>query len=261
MKAQKPIILAHRGFSSKYPENTLLSFKQALNAGADGWECDVQKTKDGKFVIIHDDTVDRVSKQKGSIKDMALKDVKNVRLDKKQAIPELEMMLKLLPENKFLNLELKADTITPIDCPFLYRILRNYREPDNLLISSFNIRLLDFFREKKIPVGLLIGQNVRETGVFRFFRTAFHVDPDYFNFPVEALKGTNRLIAYPLIKFLKARGNKLAFWVVNNEQDLDLCLPLADILMTDDPEWLNGVIGKRSLSPVQTEPLTRLPHK
>ena len=50
-----PKLLAHRGYSAKYPENTLLAFKKAFEKKADGIECDLQKSKDNKFVIIHDD--------------------------------------------------------------------------------------------------------------------------------------------------------------------------------------------------------------
>ncbi len=47
-------IQAHRGFSEIYPENTLLSFQEAVHAGADGIEMDIRRTADGVFVVIHD---------------------------------------------------------------------------------------------------------------------------------------------------------------------------------------------------------------
>ena len=52
---------AHRGFSGKYPENTMLAFKKALEAGADGIELDVQMTKDGQVVVIHDRSEEHTS--------------------------------------------------------------------------------------------------------------------------------------------------------------------------------------------------------
>ena len=52
---------AHRGFSGKYPENTMLAFQKAIEVGADGIELDVQLTKDGEVVIIHDETIDRTT--------------------------------------------------------------------------------------------------------------------------------------------------------------------------------------------------------
>ena len=63
---------AHRGYSGKYPENTMLAFRKAVEAGADGIELDVQLTKDGVPVIIHDELVDRTTDGKGLVKDMSL---------------------------------------------------------------------------------------------------------------------------------------------------------------------------------------------
>ena len=58
---------AHRGFSGKYPENTMLAFQKAIEVGADGIELDVQLTKDGEVVIIHDETIDRTTDGKGYV--------------------------------------------------------------------------------------------------------------------------------------------------------------------------------------------------
>ena len=55
---------AHRGFSGKYPENTILAFQKALEEGVDGIELDVQLTSDGELVIIHDERVDRTTNGK-----------------------------------------------------------------------------------------------------------------------------------------------------------------------------------------------------
>ena len=60
---------AHRGFSGKYPENTMLAFEKAIEIGADGAELDVQLTKDGEVVIIHDETIDRTTDGKGYVVD------------------------------------------------------------------------------------------------------------------------------------------------------------------------------------------------
>ena len=54
-------LFGHRGYSGKYPENTLLAFQKAIEAGADGIELDVQFSKDGKLVVIHDETLDRTT--------------------------------------------------------------------------------------------------------------------------------------------------------------------------------------------------------
>jgi glycerophosphoryl diester phosphodiesterase len=66
---KKVLNIAHRGFSGKYPENTMLAFKKAVEEKCDGIETDLNVTKDGVIVICHDETVDRTTNDKGYIKD------------------------------------------------------------------------------------------------------------------------------------------------------------------------------------------------
>ncbi len=70
---------AHRGAAGLAPENTLAAFRMALELGADGTEMDLQLTRDGVVVVIHDDTVDRTTDGRGRIGDLTLAEVK--RLD------------------------------------------------------------------------------------------------------------------------------------------------------------------------------------
>ena len=69
-------IFAHRGYSGKYPENTILAFKKALDIGVDGIELDVHKSKDGKLVVIHDEDIKSTFDGEGLIKDYTLKELK-----------------------------------------------------------------------------------------------------------------------------------------------------------------------------------------
>ena len=70
---------AHRGFSGKYPENTILAFQKAIEVGADGIELDVQLTKDGEVVIIHDETIDRTTDGKGYVVDYTYEELSKFR--------------------------------------------------------------------------------------------------------------------------------------------------------------------------------------
>ena len=69
---------AHRGFSGKYPENTMLAFRKALECGADGIEMDVQLTKDGELVVIHDERVDRTTNGTGNVRDYTLEELQKL---------------------------------------------------------------------------------------------------------------------------------------------------------------------------------------
>ena len=71
-------IWAHRGASAYAPENTLEAIELALRMGADGIELDVHRTRDGKLVVIHDETVDRTSNGSGYVKDMTCAELKKL---------------------------------------------------------------------------------------------------------------------------------------------------------------------------------------
>ena len=74
--AQSPLIIAHRGASGYEPENTLRSFKRALDMGADMIELDVFVCKSGELVVIHDDTLDRTTNGSGEVQAFTLEQLK-----------------------------------------------------------------------------------------------------------------------------------------------------------------------------------------
>jgi glycerophosphoryl diester phosphodiesterase len=74
-----PVVIGHRGYRTKYPENTLSSFAAAIAAGADMIELDVTLSRDRKLVVIHDDTLNRTTSGFGPVHDMNLQELK--RLD------------------------------------------------------------------------------------------------------------------------------------------------------------------------------------
>jgi len=69
-------IQAHRGNSGHAPENTLAAFRSAIGATADGIECDIHLTRDGRFVVCHDDTIDRTSTGTGEIAAMDFEELR-----------------------------------------------------------------------------------------------------------------------------------------------------------------------------------------
>ncbi|NQX82774.1 MAG: hypothetical protein HRT66_12405 [Flavobacteriaceae bacterium] len=74
-------IIAHRGFSSIAPENTLTAFSKAIDSGADYFELDVHKTKNDSIVVIHDSSVDKTSfYKKGEVADMTYQELINIKV-------------------------------------------------------------------------------------------------------------------------------------------------------------------------------------
>ncbi|MBN8209124.1 glycerophosphodiester phosphodiesterase [Bacillus sp. NTK071] len=140
-------IFGHRGSSGTHPENTLISFQAANKAGANGIELDVQLTKDGVPVVIHDERVDRTTNGVGWVKDYLYENL--IRLDAGHAfssrfqgtpIPSLDEVLEWITSTSLsLNIELKTGYVSyeGIEDKVL-ALLNHYQLKDRCIISSFN---------------------------------------------------------------------------------------------------------------------------
>ena len=116
-----PLIVAHRGLLNHAPENTLANFRACLELRL-GFEFDVEKTKDGQLVCIHDDTVDRTTNGTGKVSEMILEEIRRLDagswFDSKFAsekVPTVEEVLKLVAEYQhhdvLLAVDLKAEGV------------------------------------------------------------------------------------------------------------------------------------------------------
>ncbi|MGH7889016.1 MAG: glycerophosphodiester phosphodiesterase [Thermodesulfobacteriota bacterium] len=99
--------IAHRGASAYEPENTLRSFRRAIDMGAEMMELDVRLSSDGHLVIIHDKRVDRTTNGKGLVRDMTLGDLKKLDAGKGEKIPTFEEVVDLAKGKIKLVVELK----------------------------------------------------------------------------------------------------------------------------------------------------------
>jgi glycerophosphoryl diester phosphodiesterase len=107
-----PQIIAHRGGSANAPENTLAAFRNAITQGVDWLEFDVQMTKDGALVVIHDETVDRTTDGTGAVRDLTLEQIRSLDAGQGEKVPTFEEVLelaktngvKILPETKSAHL-------------------------------------------------------------------------------------------------------------------------------------------------------------
>jgi len=100
-----PLILGHRGFSSKHLENSLEAFRAALAAGMDGFELDAQPTRDGVSMVLHDEDLVRTAEGGGLLR--AMKSTELPKLRNGEAVPRLSDVLEL--PAKLINVELKGE--------------------------------------------------------------------------------------------------------------------------------------------------------
>ncbi|WP_461864248.1 glycerophosphodiester phosphodiesterase family protein [Thermococcus sp.] len=230
------LLLGHRGFMSKYPENSILAFVEAINSGADGVELDVWLTRDGKAVIMHDESIDRTSSMKGSQKEMTLEELKRANLGMGQNIPTLEEVFEVLPEDALINVEIKdIDAVEEA-----LRITKEFNALDRVMISSFNIEALKKVRglNGRIRIGLLIDS---EKTVPMIPRLKDELGLWSLNVPLEAIPLLGIEKTLQALRWARSLGLKIALWAENDElfyrnDNLLRLKGLFDIVITNDVE-------------------------
>ena len=139
-------VWAHRGASGYKPENTLEAFELAIRQGADGIELDVHTSADGELIVIHDETVDRVTDGTGLIKDMTLAQLKELKVSTPAEpngiyrVPTLAEVLDLMrTTDMMVNIELKNSIcFYPGMEEKILKLVKEMNMEDQLIYSSFN---------------------------------------------------------------------------------------------------------------------------
>ena len=105
-------IIAHRGFSASYPENTLLAFKKAIEIGVDGIETDLRLSRDDKAIIFHDDNLKRITGIDNLPEALSVDELKELNAGDGESIPTLVDLLQLANKQVTLILEIKYNPST-----------------------------------------------------------------------------------------------------------------------------------------------------
>lgn len=216
---KKVKVWAHRGASGYVPENTLEAFEEAAKMQADGIELDVQLTKDGELVVIHDETVDRVSDGNGYVRDYTLAELK--ALDVSRPIPDyrtvrIPTLAEVLELIKGTDMEINIECKTGI---FYYpgleekvvRLVQDMGMTERIWCSSFNhesvCRVKALCPEMKC--GFLLGDVIIDVAGYAKSHNMQALHPAVYHLQDE--------------KFIeKAKQNNLAVhvWTVNEEAQI-----------------------------------------
>lgn len=151
----KMIVFGHRGAKGECPENTVASFRHAIDVGVNGIELDVQLSKDGKLVVIHDTDVDRTTNGNGKVSNYTSKELKllDARADfpdcyKNVYIPRLKEVLDLIKEIPNIQIEIKCDAEDELKdiCILLLKVIDEYKLGNNVVITSFIPEALEIIK-------------------------------------------------------------------------------------------------------------------
>jgi glycerophosphoryl diester phosphodiesterase len=220
-----PLVIAHRGDSAHRPENTLVSFQSALDVGADLVELDVQRTRDGHVVVLHDVTVDRTTDGNGKITDLTLAQIRAFSAGyserfgsqyAKEKIPTLGEALALLRGRTRVMIEIKKESVGADDSDdgieaLTVEEVRRVRMAADVVLISFERRAL--LRCKARAPEMKRGQLFYRAEPEDVVAIAKEVETDL----VMPEKG---MLSETLREQVRAAGINMATWVVDDPAEL-----------------------------------------
>ena len=267
-----PAIVAHRGARSVAPENTLLSAQRAYDFHADQWELDVQETKDGELVVIHDPNFMLTSNAEQfypmrffwKVKNFTLAEIKRLdagswflkkdpfgeikngtvtaaeqELIVNEPFPTLREALQFTKDKDwFVNVEIKDVSGTPGDADIVQKTVTLIEDMDmqeHVIISSFNLNYL--VQVKQINPELKTAALVKKMD--DPFKLLQDTGADAINPSYESIKDLS------IIKTLRDAGYDVYVWTVNDEETM-MTLINAGVsgIITDYPQRMNEVLEK-----------------
>ena len=241
-------IFAHRGFSSKYPENTMLAFKKAEEIGASGIEIDIQLSKDKEIVICHDEDITRTSNGSGFIKDLSINQLKefsfhnnfNQYVNRKDTkIPSLEEFFTWLKTNELeINIELKTNIFPyPSLVDQCLEMIEKSNLEDRIILSSFNHQTIAQAKAKNpsIRCGLLSSNTLINPHKYCKENNIEFYHPSYY-----ALEANT-------FKQFKQAGIGLNIWTVDDKDKIKRLVE-EDVygIITNVPDLGVGVAGQEA---------------
>jgi glycerophosphoryl diester phosphodiesterase len=225
-------IFAHRGYSSAFAENTMSAFIAAEKAGADGLELDVQLTKDGEVVVIHDEKLDRTTSGKGFVKNFTFNEIRKLNANKKgvnkEPIPSLIEVLEWMQSNQLVcNIELKNNLF-----PYkgmeekVIHLVRRFNLSNRIIISSFNHYsiVLSYRSAPEIETAPLFNEQLYMPWVYAQSIRAQGIHPKLASVTDEIIKGAIE------------NGIAVRPYTVNKDTDMQRLYKLnCTSIITDDP--------------------------
>lgn len=212
-------MIAHRGYSGVYPQNTELAFQQAAKSGASGAETDVRVTKDGVYVLSHDETAvfkdgTEMVVADHTYKELTSKPLKISTLTNEVYLCTFERYLEIMRDNKMVCfIELKGE-FNDEQIKEIFGLAEKTYSLDKCILQSFNFDNLLKARELFPDLPLMLTYGDSETDYKQCFEYGISIDADY------------KVITEDMIKEFHDRGLLVALYTANDPASLAYCKAL-----------------------------------
>lgn len=222
--------IGHRGAKGLLAENTLESFRKALDLGATAIELDVHVTADGAIVVIHDFTVDRTTNGFGEVHKMTVAELKKLKVETLYRIPLLEEVFDLIDRKCLINVELKGhETAGPVVKLIGKYVAEKGWTYEDFIVSSFQKDELKKVKalNPEINLGVLTQASVEQALEWAHQLSAKAIHPHF------------SLLTADNCKEAREKGYKVLTWTVNNEEDIRRVIAYGvDGIISDFPNRL-----------------------
>jgi len=227
-------VTGHRGVAGLEPENTLRSIRRAIELGVDGVEIDVRVTKDGRLVVIHDETVDRTTNGHGYVKELTFDEIRRLDAGKGEKVPILEEVLEATRGKVELQIELKvAEATDPV-----LRLIEKENAEREIIITSFMHDLLRRVHEFNPEL---------RTGAL-FFNVEEDICKKALNVYSEAIHVYYRNIDDELVRRAHEMGLKIEAWNPDEPEEMMKMIKLGvDSIGTNRPDILLNLLRKMKM--------------
>ena len=229
----RPLIVAHRGDSKYYPENTRSAFISAMKKEADLLETDVRKTKDGKLICIHDAYVDRVTnwKHSGYVRNLESELLERMRVfnpmtGREDRILFFDDFLELTRGERII-VEIKE---SGIEEEVVEKILEYGREKESI-ISSFVYESLEKVKKLKHDIKRII---IYTYPPLDFYEQVLSHEVDGLAISYASLDLISKEIDEKLKK-LRRKGKLLGVYTIDDQKIIKEVSDYVDVVVTNDP--------------------------
>ncbi|OHX48081.1 glycerophosphodiester phosphodiesterase family protein [Cytobacillus pseudoceanisediminis] len=235
--------IAHRGATGYAPENTVAGFDLAVDMKADYIEIDVQRSKDGELVVIHDTSVDRTTDGTGKVGDLTFNYLRSLDAGSwkgeqfaGEPIPTFEEILDRYHGKVGILIELKAPELYPgIEEQVADKIKeRNLDKPQNekIIIQSFNFESMKTMDQllPNVPIGVLTSNRADTTAEAL---QEFSAYADWFN-------PSYGIVTKELVNQVHSLGMQIGSWTVRSQDAADFLFEMdVDAIITDYPDYVD----------------------
>jgi glycerophosphoryl diester phosphodiesterase len=229
----KPLIIAHRGDSSRALENSLEAFRLALSVPVDMIELDLRMSRDDVLYVMHDKQTGRTAGADIDIEGASSAEIGRLRLRNGEPVPTLQEVLALAEGRSAVNIEIKSDGAGER----LARSLGNYHRNVSLMISSF--------KEAEVRAVRAALPGLRCALIYDTFSPRLAAGYRLQGYTMISLR--KNTVTQPLVKACHQQGLQVFVWTVNEEDEMKRCIDWeVDGIYTNKPQFLKELLDRRT---------------